>query len=463
MSLIKTCFGDWKFWPFTDLVYIELVSTNTPAKPQNVSVFSAIAIGVGGMMGAGLFTLLGLAATTAGPWIPLAFLVAGVAASFSVYSYSKLGATYPSGGGAATFVIKQFGHSSTSATINIFQYVGYLIATALYASGLSEYVGALIGENSPAWLPSVIGPAIVVLFVLVNIFGSKLAGRAETYLVGLGLAILLAFLIFGSTRINPSIFLASDHNGSLLGIVIAAGLLYNTYQGFGVVTNLSAEMSNPKKQIPQAMFAALAVVTLVYLAVSTVAVLLVSDSSLVKDAGHVLADAGTQLLGKVGFVAISVAAILAMASAVNATVLASAKIGDYLAGKQQLPAILSRTFGGRVSASLLISGAMIVVLVLVFPLSAVGQMTSLAFLLVYAAVSFGHLRVRQATGAKAWLLITAIVVNLIMFALLMFHAVTTGPAATWVALLVAVVGSWLIGVFISRKKDAHSPATPHTQ
>jgi amino acid transporter len=427
------------------------MSSHLPAR--KLGLLSAVALGIGGMMGAGLYTLIGLAATTAGPWVPVAFLIAGFAASFSVYSYAKMGSAFPSSGGAASFINAQFGRSVVSGGVNIFQYISYLIATALYAAGFADYVGALMGAEAPQWMLKLIGPAVVAVFAVINILGSSLVGKAETYIIIVEVVILVVFLIYGLFHANPSAFLASDHQGSLLGIVTASGLLYVTYQGFGVIANASSEMANPGKQVPQAMFISLVVVAIIYLAVSTLTMFLLPDASLTKDSGHVLADAGQVLAGRLGFVVISIAAIAATASAVNATIFASANVGEYLARVKQAPKFFGNKLGGKVPVSLLISAAVIMVLVFVFPLSAVGQMTSLAFLLIYGVVSWGHLKVRAQTGAKAWPLYTAIIINAIMFVVLLFDAITTGPIAAWITLIVAIVGSFIYAWQVAGRKN----------
>jgi hypothetical protein len=99
---------------------------NAPSSTTgSITVAGATAIGVGGMMGAGLYTLVGLASTTAGVWVPLAFLVGGAVSVFSVYSYAKLGARYPSRGGAAQFLIRCFGDGVIAGGLNIFQFLGW--------------------------------------------------------------------------------------------------------------------------------------------------------------------------------------------------------------------------------------------------------------------------------------------------------------------------------------------------
>ena len=423
-----------------------------------IGLVSAAALGVGGMMGAGLYTLLGLAATSAGTMLPLAFLLAGLAAVFSVYSYSKLGATYPSRGGAADYLLREFGDGLTAGSLNVFQYIAYLIATSLYAAGFAEYVGALAGDSFPSWAGKAVGAGVVVLFTVVNMVGSRVVGRAETAIVGIETTILAGFIVLGLFKADPSRLTAEGFPG-LVGIVTGAALLYVTYQGFGVVATAAGEMQHPRKELPRAMFIALGVVATIYLLVSTLVVLLVPLGQIESDAGHVLADAGQAVLGRVGFVVIAAAAILATASAVNATVFAASNIGYDVSQKRELSRALTRTVWRSAPMSLLVSAGVIIVLVLFFPLSAVGQMTSLAFLVVYGAVSAGHLRIRARTGAKAWPLVAAVVINAALFVALLVDAIRTGPPATWLTLLAALAGSVVFEALYRRERRAEDEET----
>lgn len=394
------------------------------------------------MMGAGLYTLLGLAATSAGTWLPAAFLLAGFAAVFSVYSYSKLGATFPSRGGAADYLVREFGDGLTAGSLNVFQYIGYLIATSLYAAGFAEYVSALAGDSLPSWGAKAVGAGVVIVFTVVNMVGSKLVGRAETAIVGIETAILVGFMVLGMFKADPSRF-ATEAAPGVVGVITGGALLYVTYQGFGVVATASGEMAKPRKELPRAMFIALGVVAAIYLVVSTLVVMLLPMSEIEADAGHVLANAGEAIAGRVGFVVIAGAAILATASAVNATIFAASNIGYDVSDKRELSRALTKTVWRSSPLSLVVSAGFVIALVLFFPLSAVGQMTSLAFLVVYGAVSAGHLRIRQQTGARAWPLVAAVVVNAALFVALLVDAIRTGPPATWITLVGALVGSVL--------------------
>jgi amino acid transporter len=425
-----------------------------------MGLVSAAALGVGGMMGAGLYTLLGLAATSTGVLLPIAFALAGAAAAFSVYSYARLGATFPSRGGAAQFLLEGFGSTLVCGGLNVFQYLAYLIATALYAAGFAEYVRALVGDGFPSWGSKAVAAGIVIVFTVVNLVGSKLVGRAETTIVAIELVILVGLVVVGLFHADPS-RLTTEGTPGVVGVVTGAALLYVTYQGFGVVTNAAGEMTKPRAELPKAMFTALVVVAALYLAISTVVVTVLPMTLIEADAGHVLADVGQAIAGRLGFVVVAAAAILATASAVNATIFAASNVGYDVADNRQLSRALTRTVWRKVPVALVVSAVIVVALVSFFPLAAVGQMTSLAFLVVYGAVSAGHLRVRHKTGAHAWPLVVAIVLNAGLFLALIADTIQGGETATWVTLIAALIGSFAFeALYRAREKRDPAQAAP---
>jgi amino acid transporter len=420
----------------------------------SITVASATAIGVGGMMGAGLYTLVGLASTTAGVWVPVAFAVGGAVSVFSVYSYAKLGARYPSRGGAAQFLIRCFGDGVIAGGLNVFQFLGWIISMALYCAGFAGYVRALLPWQTPSWSAKAIGIGLIVAIVAVNLIGSAFVGRSELFVVSIELAILATFAGFGLTKADPG-RLSETGGGGWLGVLFAAGLLYVTYEGFGVVTNSAGDMRNPAKELPRAMFLALGIVIVVYITVSSIVVMTLSLSAIDADQGHVLADSGREILGRVGFVVIGVAALLATASAVNATMFGDANLAYMVSKAGELPKDFARGVWRGGIGGLFIAAAITAAFVLFFPLAAVGQMASLAFLIVYGTVSVGHLRVRRETGAKPWLLVVAVVLNLALFLLLLGYTIHTGPVSTWLTLLAVLVFSFIFE-FTYRKRTGRS-------
>lgn len=313
-------------------------------------------------------------------------------AAFSVYSYSKLGMKYPDRGGAAKFLLKEFGDGLLAGGMNVFQYIGWIIAMALYATGFAEYACQLLGKSSSGWLGKAISIGIVIVVVAINIMGSKQVARAQMAIIAFELLILLSFVAVGLTKLHvPTI--TSSNSGNIVGILSAAGLLYVTYEGFGVVTNAAGSMVNPKKQLPQALFFSLGIVMVIYIVASVVVVMTLGVQGAVVNQGHVLATAGKLVLGNWG---------------------------------------------------LFITSLIVCIFVVIFPLSAVGEMASLAFLLVYAMVNLGHLRIAGQTGAKRWILICSVVLNLALFALLFIQTILNHETLTWISVIALLIISFLV-------------------
>ena len=400
-------------------------------------------------MGAGLYTLVGLAATTAGVWVPLSFLVGGFVSLFSVYSYARLGATYPSRGGAAQFLVQGFGDTVVAGGLNVFQFLGWIIAMALYAAGFAGYAHDLLPGDPPSWAGKLIALGLLAVMVAVNLVGAKVVGRAEIVVVGVELVILAAFVVVGFTKADAG-HLSSPLPDGPIGVLFGAGLLYVTFEGFGGVTNSAGEMHDPRRQLPRAMYGALAIVLLVYVLVSTIIVTTLSLSAIDAAQGHVLAEAGQAVAGRIGFVTIGAAALLATASAVNATLFGDTNLAFQMAKDGELPAGFDRGVWHGGTASLFVAAGLTAIVVVLFPLSAVGQMASLAFLIVYGMVSVGHLRIRRQTGAHRGLLIAAVALNAALFVLLLGYTVHTGPASTWLTLVGALVASFVFETVFRR-------------
>ena len=425
-------------------------------KAKGISLFSATALGIGGMMGAGLFSPLGTASAHAGSHIPMAFLLGAIAASFSVYSYAKLGATFPSSGGAATFTVMSFGPGVISGGLNIFQYIAYLIAAALYAAGFSEYANTLLGGNLSPFEIKLVGAGIVIFCAGINLLGTDIVGTAETLAIGF---VTLALLLFSAGGIHVADVGAFKMSGwSINGIAIATGILYINYQGFGVVTNSSDAMHAPHKELPIAMFSALILVTIAYVLVSTAVILLFTPAQMAVYNGHVLADAAQIVAGKTGFIVIGASALLACAAALNATIFAASNIAADMSSKSSVSEALGDEVLNTEFRALSISAILVIALVIAFPLDVVGKMASLAFLLVYAAITYGHIRVRKQTGAKLWPLWAAIIINLSLFATLFANVIETAPNSA-IALVIALAGSFAIEAtsrqFLKKKLKSH--------
>ena len=410
--------------------------------PRGLGLPAAVSIGVGGMIGAGIFSILGVVASVSGTALPVSFVIGGAVAILAAYSYLKLGVRYPSVGGASQFLVEEYGDGLRSGALNIFQYFAYIIAIALYARGFAGYATTFFPNNSTAWLDETLAVGIVVLFTLVNFLGSRIMGQAETAIVAIKVGVLVLFIATGIFFVQPD-RLAPSGWGEPQNLLFGAGILFIGYEGFGLITNAAGEMTNPRRELPRAIYLAVGIVILIYILVAIVVIGNLSISALKAAEDSALAEAARPFLGQFGFTLIAIAALLSTSSAVNATLFGAANVSYQVAKDGQLPQSFTRKVWSRNSEGLFITAALVIVFVMLFDLGPIAMMGSAAFLIVYAAVSFGHLRVHRETGARPSILWASLITLLIMFVLLVIYILRNQPAAA-LALVVTLAVSALI-------------------
>src|SRR3989441_11062174 len=307
-----------------------------------IGMAAAVSIGVGGMVGAGIFSILGVVAHAAGNAMWLAFAIGGVVALLSTYSYAKLGATFPSAGGAVHFLVKSFGDGVLAGGLNLFMWAGYIISLALYATAFGGYAATFVTTTPSALLLKSLGVAAVVLLTLVNAFGATLMGRWETVIVAVKVAILVLFAAVGLCFIRPG-YLSPELWPESTSVLFGAGVLFIGYEGFGLITNAAADMRDPKKMLPRALYTSVLLVIALYLAVSLTVTGNLSDYEIEQTRDYALAEAAKPSLGQFGFRLIAIAALFSTASAINATLFGAANVCYMIARDGGLPAGLSRT------------------------------------------------------------------------------------------------------------------------
>jgi amino acid transporter len=426
-----------------------------PAKSSNISsaagpgsgqigLVAAVSIGIGGMVGAGIFSILGVVAHAAGNAMWLAFAIGGIVALLSTYSYAKLGATFPSAGGATHFLVKSFGDGVLAGGLNLFMWAGYIISLALYATAFGGYAATFVTTAPSALLLKSLAVASVVLLTLVNAFGATLMGRWETVIVAVKVAILVLFAAVGLCFIRPG-YLSPELWPEAKSVLFGAGVLFIGYEGFGLITNAAADMRDPRKMLPRALYTSVILVIVLYLAVSLTVTGNLSDYEIEQAKDYALAEAAKPFLGQFGFRLIAIAALFSTASAINATLFGSANVCYMIARDGELPAGLSRTEWKDATGGLLLTAALVVVVMLIFDLSGIAMMGSAAFLLIYAAVNAGHLKVLNQTGASAIVVWLSLLTCLAMFAILCVYTYQEQPRAIAALILIAAAsfaGEW---------------------
>ena len=420
-------------------------NASSAANPGQIGMLAAVSIGIGGMVGAGIFSILGVVAQAAGNAMWLAFAVGGIVALLSTYSYAKLGAVFPSAGGAVHFLVKSYGDGVLAGGLNLFMWAGYIISLALYATAFGSYAATFVTAAPSPVLVKSLAVVSVVLLTVVNAFGAKLMGRSETLIVAVKVAILVLFSAVGLWFVKPG-NLSPALWPETKSILFAAGVLFIGYEGFGLVTNAARDMRDPRRMLPQALYTSVILVIAIYLAVSLTVSGNLSNEQIERARDYALAEAAKPFLGELGFRLIAIAALFSTASAINATLFGSANVCYMIARDGELPIGLARTEWKQATGGLLLTAALVVLTTLAFDLSGIAMMGSAAFLLIYAAVNAGHLRVLKQTGASALIVWLSIITCLAMFAVLFVYTYGQQPAAIAALVIIAVASfaaEWL--------------------
>lgn len=376
--------------------------------PKAMGLWSAASIGVGAMVGAGIFALTGIAVEIAGSFAYVSFIIAGILAFLTSYSFSKLAATFPSKGGSVTFLNEAFGKGIFSGGLNLMTCIGYVVVTALYARAFGQYGMALFGvdENS-VWL-NVLGSGIVILFIFINFAGASLVGKAGLTTVLIQTGILLLFGLIGLITMQPSRLTAStDFNIS--GIILVTGIVFMSYEGFGLVANTADDLKNPEKTLPRALYLSVFSVMAIYVLVNIAVIGNLPLPEIIQAKEYVLAEAAKPMIGSSGFIVMGIAALFSTASAINSTIYGPVNMLSQTAESRELPSVFARElFNHESGYALLIIGVVILLFANLLELQAIAEVGSMIFLVVYAAIGLANYKLREETDSRRWIIVLTI-------------------------------------------------------
>ncbi|MCD6414528.1 MAG: amino acid permease [Candidatus Diapherotrites archaeon] len=411
---------------------------------KGIGLWSAVSIGVGGMIGAGIFSILGVATQIAGNAVYLSFIIAGFVALLSTYSYAKLGARYPSAGGPVEFLIKGFGGGVFSGGFNILLWIGYIFALSLYARAFASYAMTFLPAGSSGLWLYIFATGIVVLFTIVNFVGAKAVGSSETLIVAIKVGILLLFALIGLFFINPSHLSPSLWPlGS--NILFGAGIVFLGYEGFGLITNAAEDMDNPGKTLPRALYLSVFITMIIYVLVSVVVVGSLKIPSILAAKDYALAEAARPFLGLIGFKLMALAALFSTASAINATLYGGANVSYTIAKDGGLPKVFDRKLWGKSTEGLFITSGLVILLANFLDLGGIAMIGSAAFLLIYAAVNLAHMNLYKQTGANVYIIILAAFSCLVALGILIYYTAVYSQMTLIVLLMIITatfVGEW---------------------
>ena len=374
---------------------------------RELGLRDALSIGIGGMIGGGIFSVLGLAAGIAGPAVFLSFLLGGIIALLTGYSYVRLSLTYPSAGASYTYVRMAFGPSHIASITGWLLWTGYVVACALYAFTFGAYLAATVvpffssSEIMFNLFRIIFSVLLVFLFLAVNLAGVRETARTQNVIVVIKLIILLFFIGIGlfGLRTHGTKNLLVDGTifpNGYFAIVIGCALVFISMEGFELIANASEELKDPAHTLPRAIMYSILIVIPIYVIASLVAVINMEYTALHEVQEYALAKAAEPILGAAGFSLVAIGALFSAASAFNASFYGSSRLSYVLGRENVFPKTFIKLNHHRVPARSLEATAILVCLLSIFgDLEQIASLASMIFLSVFIMVNISAFRLAR--------------------------------------------------------------------
>ncbi len=398
---------------------------------KKVGLLGAISIGIGGMVGGGIFAVLGEAVSLAHGATYVAFLVAGLVALLTSYSYAKFSVTYQNRGGTVVFINKAFKHKLLSGSVNVLLWLSYLVTISLYASAFASYGQTFFHDISGKWLEHLLISLAIVLPALINLISSSFVSKSESIIVSIKIILLFVIIISGVFYVDSSRLSVSNWE-SPIAIISAGMIIFVAYEGFELIANAAEDIKEPNKNLPRAFYGSVIFVIILYVLISIVTVGAVDETQLLQAKDYALALAAKPALGQIGFTIVAIAALLSTFSAINATIYGNARLGYSLAKEGELPTLLSKEKKDIPQDGIFVTTALSLLIANMIELTEIAIIASAGFLLIFAIVNISAFKLRKEIKANSFIVFLAIVFSLSALTLLLQHTYTSDSKAVFV-------------------------------
>lgn len=425
---------------------------------KNLGLAELIAIALGGMVGGGIFTVLGISVSLIGNLTPIAIIIGGLMAALAAYSYVKLGLYYRDEGATYSFFKKTYQNSNFLASaIGWFIIFGYISTLALYAYTFSSYALSSTDFASSIWLRKLIAITVIGIFTLINIWSVNGMGKIEDIMVYTKLVVLavISFVLmthgtsdFGTFIDNMTLDMEKSN---LFSVLIVASLTFVAYEGFQLVINAVNEMTNPERNIPRAIYSAILLAILIYVVIAMGALLAIPSEEIIKNKEYALAAGAGKVLGKLGTNLVILGAVLATSSAISGTVFGSSRQMAVIAKDGYFPTILSARKNTIPQNAIFTMSVMACILILIGGLELILEFGSITFLLVSLLMAIANYKIREKTNSSTFLTLLSILGLSIGGILILYYEFTREWEQMLVILFlyaVLAIGAWLF----SKKK-----------
>jgi amino acid transporter len=423
---------------------------------------SALFVGVGAMVGAGIFALLGQAGAIAGSATWLSFLIAGVISLFLGYSFVKLGLRYPSRGGLIEFLAVEFGSGPLTGGLSLLTLLAGIITLAMAALTFGSYGATLIaGDDYPAILAKGLAIALIALLAVVIGIGTGAMNAVQSISVIVVVTVLVGLSLVGLGTMDAS-NLAPSTYPQISTVVASLGLTFFAYTGFQIIANSVEEMAAPKRELPMAMFGAIIIAIIVYVLTSLMVFGNLGADEVVKDADTAIAVAAESVVGQWGVVLSVIAAAFATVSTVLANLYFGLNTSFSLAVNGSLPARYARNAWKGATFGLILTAMIAAVLVAFLDVNQIASAGSIVYMVVFFMINVGHMRLRSETGASLALLAVGTLLLVVAAVPFLVSTWENERVVVWFT-LGSFVAAILLEVYLSKVKQRHVPAKATAQ
>ncbi len=435
----------------------DLATPPGPSEPaetssKTMSVPGATVLGIGAMIGAGIFALLGTAGEVAGAAVWISFLIGLAVTSLLAYVCVKLGSRYPSSGGLITYLMEGFG---TGRLVGVASWLGYMAAMVIVCSMVAVSFGSyatslFVGDDAASWWDNVFTTALLVAMVAINMVGGTFVARAQKFIVALVLASFAFFVIVTLPDIDLDL-LAFDVYPPFSKIVASVALTFFAYMGFNVITFTAGDLRNPSRDLPRAMTGALGITGLTYVLIAIAVFGTLTVAQVVQYGPTAIAEAARPALGDFGFTLMAATAMLSTAGATNATLYASGNMTGMLAQVGLFPSFFGpgHRFGPK--AGLLITGGVVLVVANLVDLSSIASVGSATALVLFLIICAAAYKLRAETGSSVLLIGLATLVTAIVLVAFSVDTARNAPETFTAMLAIGVLAIVFDAVWRARK------------
>lgn len=369
-----------------------------------------IAIALGGMVGGGIFTILGISVSMVGVFTPLVIILGGIIASLAAYSYIKLGIYYKDEGATYSFYKKTFSNSPFAASlIGWWVIFGYISTLALYAYTFASYAISGFAFADSIWIRKLVAGSVILTFTLINVWSVKGMGKIEDIMVYTKLVILvvISFVLINNSQTTLPVLLQTSKHISILSILIVSSITFVAYEGFQLVINAVNEMERPEKNIPKAIYSAVFLAVLIYVVISLGAILTIPFEAIIQNKEYALASGTGKIMGHWGTDLVILGALLATSSAISGTVFGASRQMAVIAKDGYFPAFLAKRTNNIPVFAILSMAIFAFALVLAGNLEVILEFGSVTFLLVSLLMTVANYKIRGQTNSSTLITILA--------------------------------------------------------